>query len=121
MKRFPAWLIYTVLRLLFFFVPLGVLIAVGLDWLWALLISTVLAFVLSMFLLRRPREATSIALHEAQERRKTPKPTEEELTEDAHADEVREAAEQQQRNRQAALDAEAGSAESNALGNIEGA
>ena len=120
MKRIPAWLTYTVLRLVFLFVPFGIMLALGMPWLLAIFIATGLAFALSLLVLRRPREATAISLYQARERRKSPAQSAEEAAEDAHADEVREAFEQQQRNRAAALDAETGIADDAASGNREG-
>lgn len=60
-----AWVVYTVLRVLAFAVPFGVLVAVGLDWWWAALIAAVIGFCLSYILLRRPREAVARSLAEA--------------------------------------------------------
>lgn len=54
-----AWVVYTVLRVLAFAVPFGVLAAIGLDWWWAALIAAVIGFCLSYILLRRPREAVA--------------------------------------------------------------
>ena len=113
MKRIPAWLSYTVLRLVFLFVPFGLLLALGVEWYWAILVATVLAFALSLLLLRKPREATATALYEAQQRRKQPAaPSDEEAAEEAY--------EQQQREEQARRDAEAERAKDAGLGNREG-
>lgn len=88
-RRIPSWLIYTVLRLLFVFVPFGVMYALGVDWLPAILWATLIGFVLSMVLLRKPRNDTSIAISESREHRKARKSkvqVEEEAIEDARAD-----------------------------------
>lgn len=69
MKSIPAWVSYTVLRLLFFAVPLAVLLLLPLPlpWTWHWLLSVVAAAViglcLSYLLLRRPREALSHDLY----------------------------------------------------------
>ena len=88
MNRIPAWLTYTLLRLLFVAVPFGILLAVGMDWLYAIVIATLLSFALSLLLLRKPREAAAIALYEARQRGKSASQAAEEANEDAHADQV---------------------------------
>lgn len=60
-----AWVVYTVLRVLTFAVPFGVLVALGLDWWWAAPLAAVIGFCLSYVLLRRPREAVARALADA--------------------------------------------------------
>lgn len=88
-RRIPSWLIYTILRLLFVFVPFGVMYALGVDWLPAILWATLIGFVLSMVLLRTPRSNTSIAIADSRDRRKVRKSkvqVEEEAIEDARAD-----------------------------------
>lgn len=89
MKRIPSWLVYTVLRLLFLFVPFGIFLALGMNWIYAIFIATLLAFALSLLLLRKPRESTAVAIYESrQRRRKSPTQLAEEAVEDAHADEA---------------------------------
>lgn len=89
MKRIPSWVTYTVLRLLLLAVPFGIFLALGMDWIIAAFLATMIAFALSLLLLRKPREATAIAVYEAQQhRRKSPAQLAEEAIEDAQADDV---------------------------------
>ncbi|MFM6973819.1 MAG: DUF4229 domain-containing protein [Agromyces sp.] len=88
MTRIPAWLTYTLLRLAFVFVPFGILLAIGMQWLAAILLSTMLAFALSLGLLRTPREATALSIYEARQRKKSPTQAAEEALEDAHAEHI---------------------------------
>lgn len=88
-RRIPSWLVYTVLRLAFIFVPFWLLSWIGLDWLPAILWATLIGFVLSMVLLRQPRSNTSIAIAASRDRRRGRKSKvqiEEEAIEDARAD-----------------------------------
>lgn len=86
-KRIPPWLSYSVLRLALFALLMLGLHAVGVDWISAVLLGSVLAFVISMLLLRRPREATAIALATSNERRSQHRrPRADELIEDAQLD-----------------------------------
>ena len=60
-----------------------------LKWSIAAFLATMIAFALSLLLLRKPREATAIAIYEAQQhRRKSPAQLAEEAIEDAQADDV---------------------------------
>ncbi|HLP22746.1 MAG TPA: DUF4229 domain-containing protein [Microbacteriaceae bacterium] len=86
MKRIPAWLWYSILRLSLLAVPFGVLLALGISWLLAIAIATALSLALSLVLLRRPREATSIALAAAQARREARPLSEDDDREDAEID-----------------------------------
>ena len=88
-KRIPAWLTYTVLRLLFVFVPFTAFVALGMNWLFAIVIATGLAFGLSLLLLRKPREAAALTLYTARQRRKSDTQIAEEALEDAHAEQLR--------------------------------
>lgn len=89
MNRIPAWLTYSVLRLVFLFVPFGVMLALGMEWYFAIVFASLLAFALSMLLLRKPREATSTAIYEARQRSKSDRQLADEAAEDAHADSAR--------------------------------
>lgn len=60
-----AWVVYTVLRVLAFAVPFGILVALRVDWWWAAVIAAVIGFCLSYILLRSPREAVARSLAEA--------------------------------------------------------
>lgn len=91
-KRVPSWLLYSILRLLFIFVPFLVMMAIGIDWLPSILWATLIGLVASLVLLRRPRANTSIAIAHSQEQRRARKSKtqlEDESIEDVRADELR--------------------------------
>lgn len=62
----PAWLRYTILRLLMIVVPLVILlIAFGVQyWLWWTVAAVIIGFALSYIFLRGPREAMALELAE---------------------------------------------------------
>jgi fatty acid desaturase len=82
----PAWLRYTLLRLVLFVVPLLVLLFLGVFWLWAALVATVVAFCLSFIFLRRQR--AEVAGDWANRR---PSRTKDDVAEDAEIDAAGEA------------------------------
>ena len=85
-KRIPAWLTYTVLRIVFFAVPFTVFFVIGYSpWLAAIL-AAVVALSLSLLLLTRFRNATSRSIFEARANR-TPTRSADELAEDSVLDE----------------------------------
>lgn len=53
----PAWLSYSLLRVGIFLATLVILLVLGLYWLWAALIATVVAFCVSYIFFRRQRLA----------------------------------------------------------------
>jgi hypothetical protein len=88
-KRIPAWLSYTVLRLLFIAVPLVVLLLLLPADLWIVsaVASVVIGFCLSYLLLRGPRQAVADQLASARKRERTEaKPTVDDEVEDAVVD-----------------------------------
>jgi len=60
----PAWLRYTILRLLMIVVPLAILlIAFGVQyWLWWTVASVIIGFALSYIFLKGPRDAMAAEL-----------------------------------------------------------
>ena len=62
----PAWLRYTILRLLMIVVPLAILlIAFGVQyWLWWTVASVIIGFALSYIFLKGPRDAMAAELAE---------------------------------------------------------
>lgn len=89
MKRVPAWLTYTVLRLLFVAVPLVVLLLVLPISLWivSVVAAVAIGFCLSYLLLRGPREQVASQLAKAGKReRRVAKPGADDLAEDAAVD-----------------------------------
>ena len=75
------WLIYTVLRVLAFAVPFGILYALRLEWWVAALVAAVVGFCLSYVLLRSQRDR--VALRIAEVRAGSPRPNDDEHAEDA--------------------------------------
>lgn len=82
MKRFPAWLSYTLLRLVFFIVPFVVLWAIGFQAWMAAIFAAVIALSLSIIFLSKFRNATSESIARVRDN-KTPKPNVDEAAEDA--------------------------------------
>ncbi len=85
----PAWLVFTVLRILAFVVPLVVSYALGASVLLAALIAAIVGFCLSVIFLSRQRRAFSGELAELRRRpvkRAVPDVGEDELVEDAVVD-----------------------------------
>ncbi len=85
MKSVPAWLVYTVYRILMFVVPLGILLLLRIDPLLSTVIAAVIGLCLSYIFLRTPREAVARDIYAAKQRRKAPVITDDE-TEDAAVD-----------------------------------
>jgi len=73
-----AWIVYTVLRLLFFAVPFGLVYALGLALGFSMMLAAIVAVVfaaligvsLSILFLSKPRDAASRSIYEARARRK---------------------------------------------------
>src|SRR5680860_1384397 len=65
MKAPPAWLSYSLLRVLMFAVPLGVLLALQIEWWVAALVAAVIGLCLSYIFLRKPRENVARDLYAA--------------------------------------------------------
>lgn len=87
MKSVPAWVLYTVYRILAFAVPLTLLLLLGIEpWLAALL-AAIIGFCLSYILLRTPREEVARDLYAATQRKKAPVHSDDE-TEDAAIDQA---------------------------------
>ncbi|GAB3396778.1 hypothetical protein GCM10027568_31620 [Humibacter soli] len=91
MKRIPAWLTFTVLRLLFIAVPLVVLLLVLPSdyWIFSAIAAVIIGLCLSFLFLRKPRQAVSEQLAAARRRERTEaKPTVDDQVEDAAVDEA---------------------------------
>lgn len=85
MKSAPAWVLYTVYRILLFAVPLALLLILRVEpWLSALL-AAVIGLCLSYIFLRSPREEVARGLYSATHRTKPVKQADDE-TEDAAVD-----------------------------------
>jgi hypothetical protein len=79
--RVRAVLLYTVLRVLAFAVPFGILYALGLEWWISALVAAAVGFCVSYIFLRRQRDDVALRLAEA--RANGPKPGVDEDAEDA--------------------------------------
>lgn len=77
-----AWILYSVVRLLLFAVPFGILFAIGAEWWLAALIATALAFCVSYIFLKPLREGVTTQLA-ARASGKAAPPTSDEEAEDA--------------------------------------
>lgn len=64
MKAVPAWLSYSVYRVLTFAVPLAILLSLQIAWWIAAVLAALIGVSLSYLLLRRPREAVARGLYE---------------------------------------------------------
>jgi hypothetical protein len=81
-KRIPAWLTYTLLRLVFFVVPFAVLWAVGFQAWMAAILAAVIGLSLSIIFLTKFRNATSTSIAKARDSR-TPRVNVDEEAEDS--------------------------------------
>jgi len=66
-----AWLVYILLRLVFFAVPFAVLMLIGWPWWLALLIATLIALALSVIFLSKQRGAASTSIYDWRNRERT--------------------------------------------------
>ena len=95
-NRVPPVLTYSALRVLLFVVPFGILLAVDVPLLWALLVAFLLSAIVSLFALSGQRDAMSASVMRRSERVKATM-AEREAAEDAWDDEQRAAADKPQR------------------------
>ena len=65
MKAVPAWVTYSVYRVLLFAVPLTILLALQITWWIAALVAALIGVCLSYLFLRKPREQVARGLYEA--------------------------------------------------------
>ena len=63
--RVRAWVIYSVVRVLVFVVPLGILMAIGFEWWIAALIAAAVGFCVSYIFLRPLRDQVATQLAES--------------------------------------------------------
>ena len=85
MKAVPTWVYYSVLRVLMFAVPLGILLALQIVWWLAAILAAVIGLCLSYIFLRTPRESVARDLYAARHRTTEPVHPDDE-TEDAALD-----------------------------------
>jgi len=72
MKAVPAWLVFTVLRVLMFAVPFVILLVLGIEGWLAALLAAVIGLCLSYIFLRTPRDTVARGLYEVRHREKDP-------------------------------------------------
>ena len=65
MKVVPAWVSYSVFRVLLFAVPLAVMLALGIEWWIATIAAALIGASLSFIFLRKPREKVALGLYQA--------------------------------------------------------
>jgi hypothetical protein len=66
-----AWIVYVVLRLVFFAVPFAVLYLIGWPWWLALVVATLIALSLSVIFLSRQRGTASTSIYDWRNRDRT--------------------------------------------------
>jgi Protein of unknown function (DUF4229) len=71
MKSAPAWVLYTVYRILLFVVPLAILLVLRIEPWLSTLLAAVIGLCLSYIFLRSPREKVARDLYAATQRKKT--------------------------------------------------
>ncbi|MDX2377318.1 DUF4229 domain-containing protein [Microbacterium sp. LRZ72] len=87
--KLPPVLVYTVLRLLAFFVPLGLFMLLPIfrqNWVLAVLFAAIIGLALSILFLRRPLDAVTEEIAERRARRVREDRQRDEDVEDADAD-----------------------------------
>ena len=70
MKNFPAWLPYTLLRLVSFVVPLSVLLALGVEGWISAVVAAIIGVCVSYIFFARSRNAVAQQIHTARTREK---------------------------------------------------
>lgn len=78
-----AWVLYSVVRILVFAAPLGILLAIGLDWWIAALVAAAIGLCVSYIFLRPLRDRVSAQLATARAGAAEAKPRTDEDAEDA--------------------------------------
>ncbi|PJJ65015.1 DUF4229 domain-containing protein [Compostimonas suwonensis] len=88
MKSIPAWLVYTLLRVLAFAAPLAILLVFGvIPWI-ATVIAAIVGLCVSYIFLRKPLNAASLQLYEARHREHHSASDDDDADEDAEVDRV---------------------------------
>ncbi|MEO6825971.1 MAG: DUF4229 domain-containing protein [Microbacteriaceae bacterium] len=85
MKALPAWVSYSVLRLLFFAIPLAILLLLQITWWIALVAAALIGLCLSYIFLRSPRDRVAQSIYLATHR-DAPVTNVDDETEDAAVD-----------------------------------
>jgi hypothetical protein len=76
-NRVPPVLVYTVLRLLTFLVPLGILLVLRIEPWIAAVLAALIGMALSFIVLRAPREKVAEGIYDRRHGRRTPDTTDE--------------------------------------------
>lgn len=85
MKSVPAWLKYTLLRVLLFAAPFTVLMLAGVTWWLSAIVAALFGLAASAVFLRGSREEMARGIYAARHR-ETPEPTVDDDVEDAAVD-----------------------------------
>lgn len=67
-----AWIVYTVLRLVFFAAPFAALLLIGWPWWLSAIVATLVAVSLSVIFLSRSREVAAESIYDWRNRNRTP-------------------------------------------------
>ena len=70
-KTSTAWIVFSLLRLLFFAVPFMVLHLIGWPWYFSVTVAALISVSLSIILLSRPRERAALSIQEWRDRDRT--------------------------------------------------
>lgn len=71
-KPRTAWIVYTLLRLVFFAVPFAVLMLIGWHWLLSAVVATLIAVSLSVIFLSKQRQTAAQSIQTWRDRDRTP-------------------------------------------------
>lgn len=91
MKKFPAWLPYTLLRLVSFIVPLAVLLLLGVEGWISAVVAALIGLCVSYIFFARARNVVALQIHTARTREK-PLERADDVAEDAAIDATKNAA-----------------------------
>lgn len=83
--RVRAVILFSIVRLLVFAVPFGILYGIGIDWWWAALLAALIGFCVSYIFLRPLRERVATQFAEARSGARTAAARSDEDAEDAPA------------------------------------
>lgn len=68
MKSSTRWILYSLFRLGLFAAALTAMLLLGMDWWWAAIVATVVAFCISYIFFSEPRDALARDIHDRRQR-----------------------------------------------------
>lgn len=86
MKSLPAWLSYSVIRLLLFAVPLAILLVTGFGPIVATILAAIIGLCLSYIFLRAPRARMAESVYRARHKPSAPEPSDADIEDAAVED-----------------------------------